>query len=216
MYVMMWILKVVMYFTMNTAFSNYLDNLDNSTDSLKFPILLNRTTYKQTLPISLKLPEFDSELLKAPKTLKDFVHQFQYKKEIFDLQGRHTDNEVDMSNKIFFFNNYTVGICLFATAIILLVVTTIVMHIPCKHMKLKTLVTTLALQQIKEVGAVAKQENVTIAQDIECTCKIQWHTILMLTLSIWGLAIFVILKSKKLTLFRGHLFSNVVKIILFI
>ena len=39
-------------------------------------------------------------------------------------------------------------------------------------MKLKSLVTSLALQQIKDVGAVAEQEHVSIAQDIECTCKI--------------------------------------------
>ena len=42
--------KLVMYYMVNTAFVNYLDNL---TDSSKFPILLNRTTYAQTLPISL-------------------------------------------------------------------------------------------------------------------------------------------------------------------
>ena len=41
--------KLVMYFMVNTDFVNYLDSLDNLTDSLKFPILLNRTTYKQTL-----------------------------------------------------------------------------------------------------------------------------------------------------------------------
>ena len=46
--------KLIMYFTMNTAFITYFDNL---TDSLKFQILLNQTTYKQTLPISL--PSFD-------------------------------------------------------------------------------------------------------------------------------------------------------------
>ena len=71
--------KLVMYFMVNRAFVNYLDTLDNLTDSLQFPILLNRTTYKQTLPISLKLPEFNSELLTAPKALKDFVHQFCHK-----------------------------------------------------------------------------------------------------------------------------------------
>ena len=70
---------LVMYFMVNTAFVNYLDSLDNLTDSLKFPILLNKMTYEQTLPISLKSFEFDPELLKAQKTLKDFVHQFQCK-----------------------------------------------------------------------------------------------------------------------------------------
>ena len=65
--------KLVMYLTVNTAFVNYLDNL---TDSLKFPILLNQTTHEQTLPISLQSFDFNSDLQKAPKTVKDFVHQF--------------------------------------------------------------------------------------------------------------------------------------------
>ena len=38
----------------------------------------------------------------------------------------------------------------------------------------------------------------------------------MLGLSILGLVIFIILKSRKLRLFRGYLFSNTVKIMLFI
>ena len=41
-------------------------------------------------------------------------------------------------------------------------------------MRLNSLVASLAFHQIKEVGIVAKQEHVSIAQDIECTCKIQW------------------------------------------
>ena len=60
-------------------------------------------------------------------------------------------------------------------------------------MKLKTLVTSVALQQIKEVGPVTRQED--ILQDIEYTCKIQWHTILMLSLSLLGLMAFVILHT---------------------
>ena len=51
--------KLVMYFTVNTAFVNCLDSLDNLTASLKSPIILSRPTYKQTLPISLTPPEFD-------------------------------------------------------------------------------------------------------------------------------------------------------------
>ena len=65
--------KLVMYFMVNTASVNYLDSLDNLTDSLKFPIMLNRTMYEQSLPISLKPFDFNSELLKAPKALKDFL-----------------------------------------------------------------------------------------------------------------------------------------------
>ena len=66
----------------------------------------------------------------------------------------------------------------------MLLVTTIVMNILLKHKKLKTLVASLALLQIKEVCAVvATQEPL---QYIECNCKIQWYTILMLHISILG------------------------------
>ena len=102
--------KLVVYFMVNTAFVSYLDSLGNLTDSLQFPVLLNRTTYEQTLPISLKSFEFNSELPRAPKTLKDFVHQFWHKKEIFDVQERHTNKELELPNKNFFFNNYTVDV----------------------------------------------------------------------------------------------------------
>ena len=86
-------------------------------------------------------------------------------------------------------------ILLFVTAIIQLMVTTIIIYILCKHTRLKSLVPILVLQQRKEVGAVAKQKCVTLLQDIQCTCKIQWYTILMLSLSILGLVLFVILKA---------------------
>ena len=89
------------------------------------------------------------------------------------------------------------------------------MYVLSEHVKLKFLLTSLALQQIKEVDAVAKQESFSLAQDIECTCKIQWYTILMLCLLILGLVLLVILKSMKLILFRGHLFSNAVKMMLY-
>ena len=72
--------KLVMYFMVNTAFVYFLESLNNSTDYLKFPILMNSTTFEQTLPFSLNLSRFDSELLAAPMTLKDFVHQYHYKK----------------------------------------------------------------------------------------------------------------------------------------
>ena len=62
--------KLVMYFTVNTAFANCLASLDNLTDSLKFPILMKRTTFEQTLPLFLNVSNFDSELLTAPMSLK--------------------------------------------------------------------------------------------------------------------------------------------------
>ena len=46
-------------------------------------------------------------------------------------------------------------------------------------MKLKSLVTSLALQKVKEVGIVATREHAFIAQHIECTSKIQWCMMFM-------------------------------------
>ena len=88
------------------------------------------------------------------------------------------------------------------------------MYILCKHMKIKTLVASLALQQIKRSRCGSKL--IKLVQNIECNCKIQWYTILMLCLSILGLVLFIIIKSRKLKLFRGHLLSKTVKIMLLI
>ena len=63
---------LVMYFTINTAFMHYFDSLTNEID---VHILQNWTMHEQVLPISLQTFDFDSKLLEAPKTLKDFVYQ---------------------------------------------------------------------------------------------------------------------------------------------
>ena len=57
------------------------------------------------------------------------------------------------------------------------------MYILHKHMKLKTLVNSLALQQIKELVVVTKQEGITFALKNECTCKTQWYIILILSIN---------------------------------
>ena len=90
--------KFIMYFTVNLAFVIYFDNL---TKSLGFSILLNRTTEEQFLPISLETFDFEPELLKAPKTLKDLFNQITHKQEIFDLQERHTIKDLEMAKNFF-------------------------------------------------------------------------------------------------------------------
>ena len=47
--------KLIMYFTVNAAFDNYLDQFPNLTESLELPIIKNKTTYEQSLPIEVKL-----------------------------------------------------------------------------------------------------------------------------------------------------------------
>ena len=62
----------VMYFMVNTAFTNYIDQF-NLNEDLKFPILTNKTTSEYTLPIFLNSSKFDDSLLTAPQTLKDYT-----------------------------------------------------------------------------------------------------------------------------------------------
>ena len=55
--------KSIMYFTINMAFANYLDVFPNLTES--FPLIRDRTTYEQTLPLNLSISGFDKSLLHA-------------------------------------------------------------------------------------------------------------------------------------------------------
>ena len=93
-------------------------------------------------------------------------------------------------------------------------VTTIVMYIACRHAKLKLLLTSIVLQQTREADVITKQEHISMMHDIECTCKMQWYTIPKLNLVILGIMIFIITNARKLI--RGHLFSNAVKVMLFL
>ena len=95
-------------------------------------------------------------------------------------------------------------------AMISLLATIVVLFIICNHTKLTSLVTSLALQQIREVGAGTKQEHISTLHDTDCTCKMQWYTICMLIISLLGVVVFVFFSVTKSKLFVGHLFSNAV------
>ena len=92
--------KLTMYFTINTAFENYLGMLPNFTDSLSLPLITSRTTYEQILPVNLSIPDFDKSLLHMSTNLKDFINRYIKRKEIFDLQERH--ESTFNTNKNFF------------------------------------------------------------------------------------------------------------------
>ena len=65
--------------------------------------------------------------------LKDFVYQYKHNKDILDSQKEPTGDNILGFNKNSFFNNYIIDIFLFATALISLIVTVIVIHVVCKH-----------------------------------------------------------------------------------
>ena len=146
------------YFTVNTAFVNYLDMYPNLTELLEFLVIRNRTTYEQTLPISLNISRFDSTLLTAATNLKDFMYRYAKHKEIFDLQQSHENMTLNTS-KNFFSDNYIVDIFMFISAIILLLTTTLTIYLLCKNKKIRVLIARLVLHQVKEVGTVSQETN---------------------------------------------------------
>ena len=119
--------------------------------------------------------------------------------------------EIKFANKNFFTNNFIIDIFVFIIAIISVITTMIIIYTLCKHNKLRTLVVSLALQQVKEVSTVEikKEEN-------RCKCTSQFYVIVALSIIIKGLVVFTIVQVKRIKLCRGQLFSNVVKIMHFI
>ena len=127
--------KLTMYFTVNTAFVNYLDKFPNLMESLEFPKIKNKTTFEQTLPISVNISKFDQTLQTASIDLKNFINSYTIHKEIFDLQERHDSMELN-TNKKFFSDNYIVDTFMFTSAIISLLAITLTVYLLCKHKKL--------------------------------------------------------------------------------
>ena len=77
----------------------------------------------------------------------------------------------------------------------------------CKHRKIRTLVASLALNQIREVRANSRETNAA-----ECTTL----AYIGIILTILSLILVTYLHFRKSRLCKGHRFSNVVKIMIFI
>ena len=71
------------------------------------------------------------------------------------MKERHDIDELDIefANKNFFTNNFIVDLFVFVIAIILVITSIIIIYTLCKHNKLRALVMSLALQQVKEAKA---------------------------------------------------------------
>ena len=191
--------KLTMYITVNAAFVNYLDKFE-------FPIVKYRTTFEQTLPISLNISKFDSTLLTTSNNLKEFINSYTNHKEIFDLQERHDKMELN-TNKKFLSENYIMDIFMFISAIISILATTLTVYLLCKHKKLQMLIASLVLHQVKNIGTVTQKE-------INYECRTLAYIGIVLT--IFSLVMVTILHYRKSNFCKGHTFSNTVKIMVFI
>ena len=197
--------KLTMFFTINTAFANYLEMTSDITESLQPLLIKNRTTYEQILPINLSISGFDKTLLHASTNLKDFLNHYIRTKEIFDLQERH-ENAILNTSKNFFLNNHIMDIFMFISSIISLISATLIIYLLCKHKKISMLIASLVLHQAKEVGTTSRETN------SECTTL----AYIGIISTIRSLIIVTFLHYRKSILCKGHRFPNVVKIMIFV
>ena len=193
-----------MYFTVNLAFVNY---FENTIENLCFSISKNWTTQKQILPISVEVFEFDPKLLSTPQTLKDFVAQYKNRRELLERKGQQEIEEAKKSSKFgSFLKSFLVDMLLFTVA---LIITIVGIYMVCGQSKLKALVANIALQCMKAVEAADSTARY-------CICKPNWYVVGLLLIIRLGITYLVMNKIRKSCLFKGHLFSNVTKVILFI
>ena len=144
--------------------------------------------FEQTLPISLNISKFDQTLLTASSNLKEFINSYTNHKEIFDLQERH-DNMGFNTDKNFFSDNYIMDIFMFISVIVSLLATILTVYFLCKHKKLQTLIASLVLHQIKEVGSEVTQK------EINSECRNLAY--IGITLTILSLAMVTFLHYRK-------------------
>ena len=86
--------KLVMYFMVNLAFTNYLKDF-NLTEEISFPTITNKSTSEVTLLVFLNKSKFDESLPSAPLTLKEYISQYRRDKEIFDSKEKHDIRELE-------------------------------------------------------------------------------------------------------------------------
>ena len=116
------------------------------------------------------------------------------------LQQNKTKND--------FFDNIAIDIFLFIAAIISMFAVMAIIHITCRHAKLRASLTGIAFQPVKQAEAVA-------AQQTKGYCTAQWYAIAALTVLTILLMVYICLSNQKCNLFKRRLYSNTVTIMLF-
>ena len=193
--------KLKMHFTINLAFTNYLNEMSNLMDHP--PIDRSITEYEQIhLNISTN---FDSSLHSRPSRLKDFISNTcritpKLKKFLICKKGLlHYKN---------FFSNTVVNIFTFTSSVVSMITIILVIYLYCKHKHIRTIIASLILHKVKEIEA----NTHTRPENTEC----QTLAYIGITLTLLSIMIVVLLHYRRSKFCRGYRFSNVVKIVLFI
>ena len=90
-----------------------------------------------------------------------------------------------------------------------MIATAAIIHLVCRHTKLKALLTGITFQPVKQTEAIFDKGK------IQQNCTIQWYTIAALTLMIIGLIIYIFATTQKYIIFKRRLYSNTVTMMLF-
>ena len=107
-----------------------------------------------------------------------------------------------------FFDNIAIDIFLFVAAIVSMLAVIAIIHIVCRHVKLKALLTGIAFQPVKQAEAVALHQTKEY-------CTAQWYAIAALTMMTILLIVYICVSNQKCTIFKRRLYSNTVTIMLF-
>ena len=107
-----------------------------------------------------------------------------------------------------FFDNIAIDIFLFAAAIISMLTIVAIIHLMCRHSKLKALLTGIAFQPVKQAEAVVTKQTKEF-------CTAQWYAIAALTVLTILLIVYICLSNQKCAMFKRRLYSNTVTIMLF-
>ena len=124
---------MTIYYTVNTAFIPYLETFKEELNLPNLEVNQNWTTQKQVLPISLQSSTFNNKLPKAPGILKGLVQQYRKKSQTLD-------NSQENKSKHKFFDNVAIDTFLFIVAIISMLEVIAIIHITCRHAKLKSFI----------------------------------------------------------------------------
>ena len=194
--------KLEMFFTVNLAFLDHLEDLNEVLDA---PIDRNQMHDKQILPISLESFEIGSSLLQAPKTLKDYIKRYQEHGKKLHVNIPHNTTKSNFKD---FISSFIADIIGFCAALFTILTTLVVIYIVTRHSKLKTLVTNIALQCVRTIEVTALNSN-----HIICESGLEK---MLLIINLIVVTIMAITKLRKSRIFKGKLFSNSIKVKLFI
>ena len=114
---------------------------------------------KQILPISLESFPINSRLLQAPKTLKDYIKQFQEHNKKLQLDIQHDNTKSKFKGFISCFIADIIG---FSAALLTIIIILVVIYIVTGHSKPKTLVANIALQCTQNCRGSSPQPHVML------------------------------------------------------